>query len=430
MRKQTPMPRRENIRDKRYDFPVSRPRSVQPGNDPYGSGRPGNERPGNGRPGNSRPETRRLPPRPPARRKKKRSSGCVLPVILLVICLLCAGFLLHSCIRSGFPGIGTPNAGGTDASGTAAVSDAENISALPNTAPIVFSDDTSAPLYGKVILLDAGHGGTDSGCLYPTTNPKLVESAINLDIAERTKVSLEKLGASVIMLRDDDSWISLYNRLSLAHLYCLQYADQTGADTLGDTDRQRLISELCDTIDINSDTISSGGMGIMVGTGVGPDLGLLMDLESGFKNVLYLSVHINSNPYASLHGTQVYYVTDDSVIASEENTLYEDPSLLDNPDFPVRSDWYGRNGARNELFAQSLYDAIVGAEPDLETNVEKPIVADNYAVLREHNLTGALVEVGFITSKKDRAILSESASLGRIAAGIANGCLNFFASAS
>jgi N-acetylmuramoyl-L-alanine amidase len=55
---------------------------------------------------------------------------------------------------------------------------------------------------------------------------------------------------------------------------------------------------------------------------------------------------------------------------------------------------------------------------------------DNYAVLREHNLTGALIEVGFITNKSDRAYLTDDQVTDRISLGIANGCVNFFSANS
>jgi N-acetylmuramoyl-L-alanine amidase len=62
----------------------------------------------------------------------------------------------------------------------------------------------------------------------------------------------------------------------------------------------------------------------------------------------------------------------------------------------------------------------------METNADS-VLADNYAVLREHNLTGAMIEVGFITNKKDRGYLTEDSSIAQIADGIASGCINFFA---
>ena len=157
---------------------------------------------------------------------------------------------------------------------------------------------------------------------------------------------------------------------------------------------------------------------------------LLFSKESGIRDfVMYLSIHTNSNEYTSLHGTQVYYVTDDSIIASEKDLPTEEPEYANDPSFPLRGEYYGRNGDRNALLAEILYDAITASAPQMETNAESTW-SDNYAVLREHNLTGALIEVGFLSNKTDRANLSDADTLDQIAAGIADGCVNFFASGS
>ena len=361
--------------------------------------------------------------------RKKHGAFFLLKVLFLAALALSAGLFWHYLNTNDWSfGLGTGETAAADASGTnprptsSAVFTGE---VIPNAQAIVFSGDSTKPLYGKVIILDPGHGGTDSGCVYPNNDPEYTESDINLKIAESTQTALEEQGATVIMLRTDDSWISLYHRIALTHLNCMQYADEFGVDTISSTDRKRLISELCDTIRINSDTVDTGGMGIMVGTGVGSELNLLMNLEKDFTNILFLSIHTNSNPASSMHGTQIYYVTDDSVIASENRMVADDASYQDNSNFPIRDDYYGRNNARNELLAQSLYDSIISAAPQMKTNSQS-VLADNYAVLRENNLAGALIEAGFITNSKDRGYLSDKSSITQISRGIAMGCVNFF----
>jgi N-acetylmuramoyl-L-alanine amidase len=346
----------------------------------------------------------------------------VMSLIFLVL-LIVSGVILFEHFKD--------SSAATDAtaSGNASGSHLPGGDAAADTSQLNFSNDAGKPLSGKLILLDPGHGGHDSGCVYPTSDPTYVESIINLAIAEKTKSALEKLGATVVLLRSDDSWISLYNRISTAHLYCLQYADQMGLDTLSDSDKARIIGELTDTIAVNTDTVDSGGMGIMAGTGVGSDLSLLMNLESGLDDVLYLSIHINSNQYSDLHGTQIYYVTDDSVIKSEDNMIANDSSLSGNPSFPVRDPYYGRSNERNAALAECLYQAITSSAPEMESNAGSTN-EDNYAVLREHNLTGALIEVGFITNKADRGYLSDGQVTDKISSGIADGCVNFFSANS
>jgi N-acetylmuramoyl-L-alanine amidase len=58
------------------------------------------------------------------------------------------------------------------------------------------------PLAGKKIMVDAGHGGSDSGAIGPTGGR---ESDVNLGVSTRLKGKLESLGAEVRMTRTTDS---------------------------------------------------------------------------------------------------------------------------------------------------------------------------------------------------------------------------------
>jgi len=57
------------------------------------------------------------------------------------------------------------------------------------------------PVSGKVIVIDAGHGGWDPGMV----SGKVEEKDINLSIAKKLQVFLEQGGAMVIITRLDDS---------------------------------------------------------------------------------------------------------------------------------------------------------------------------------------------------------------------------------
>lgn len=58
----------------------------------------------------------------------------------------------------------------------------------------------SLPLSGKIIVLDAGHGGIDGGA----ERDGIQEKDITLLIAEKTKDYLQEQGAVVILTRDED----------------------------------------------------------------------------------------------------------------------------------------------------------------------------------------------------------------------------------
>lgn len=68
------------------------------------------------------------------------------------------------------------------------------------------------PLLGKTIVLDAGHGGTDSGARGPKEANN--EEHLNLNFVMCLKNKLENLGAKIILTRDTDTTIELLERES------------------------------------------------------------------------------------------------------------------------------------------------------------------------------------------------------------------------
>lgn len=66
---------------------------------------------------------------------------------------------------------------------------------------------------GKVIVLDPGHGGTDTGAVYKG----LQEKTVTLDIAKRLKALLEGAGYIVYLTREDDLTKSNNDRYTLAN---------------------------------------------------------------------------------------------------------------------------------------------------------------------------------------------------------------------
>ena len=59
-------------------------------------------------------------------------------------------------------------------------------------------------LQGRVIVIDAGHGGVDPG----TTYKDIYEKNINLSITKYLEIELNKMGATVILTRDSDNDLS------------------------------------------------------------------------------------------------------------------------------------------------------------------------------------------------------------------------------
>ena len=78
------------------------------------------------------------------------------------------------------------------------------ISLMLLTSGVVYSHELDNKLVGKVIVLDAGHGGKDKGA---SVNG-VYESDINLSIVLRLKNELNKHGVDVILTRNDDCDLS------------------------------------------------------------------------------------------------------------------------------------------------------------------------------------------------------------------------------
>ncbi len=77
----------------------------------------------------------------------------------------------------------------------------------------VLLNGDDAPLLGITIMLDPGHGGSESGAIGPL-GMKGAEKDINLKTSLMLKEKLEGLGAKVLMTRSSDTTVSLASRLT------------------------------------------------------------------------------------------------------------------------------------------------------------------------------------------------------------------------
>lgn len=291
-------------------------------------------------------------------------------------------------------------------------------------SPAMSSDEFEiVPLKGMTIILDAGHGGKDPGCV-SRTSPKIYESDINLAVVMATKDALEAQGATVILTREDDSWLGIYSRAAITNLYCLNYAREYGYPSIDADLEATLTEEFNDVLSINTDSVLSGGMGPMVGTGFSDEMQALLAMEYDLPNIIFISIHTNTSSSSRPHGTQVYYVTDDSMIRSEKN-MVRTRSEYRLPQSPQRDPYYGRDGETNAFLATLLHDAIVSEEPRLATN-QQDTVTDNFCVLREHGIPSAMIELGYISNADDRALLTDPEVQESIALGISNAVIAFY----
>lgn len=81
-------------------------------------------------------------------------------------------------------------------------------SAIP-VVPVIVKKKGSGKTFGKVVVIDAGHGGSDYGAIRNNFN----EKDINLDVAKRVEAILLSKGVSVEMVRSKDEAVSLQDRV-------------------------------------------------------------------------------------------------------------------------------------------------------------------------------------------------------------------------
>ena len=172
---------------------------------------------------------------------------------------------------------------------------------------------------------------------------------------------------------------------------------------------------------VNSDSESSGGRGLMRGEGASEELRLLLDLQAQYEDALYLSIHCNAlDDDSSVRGLQVYYLTGATAYA-RENELAVDRGLANAaPVYRMYQDELRRR------LAGLVHESVLERLPSLKYDGQKSLVDENYAVLRELNLTSVLIELGFISNVQDRNLLTDAASQKQMAQGIAEAVYHYY----
>ena len=95
------------------------------------------------------------------------------------------------------------------------------------------ADPMSASLAGKVIVVDPGHGGRDTGARDEFRTGQVYEKDITLSIGRRLRESLQQSGATVLMTRDDDTLPSVMARPQFANDHHADYFVSIHCDSSG-----------------------------------------------------------------------------------------------------------------------------------------------------------------------------------------------------
>lgn len=105
---------------------------------------------------------------------------------------------------------------------------------VPQSGPVTpypVNVPTNTSLAGKIIVVDPGHGGRDSGASAELHPFDVYEKDITLAIGRRVQSLLMQNGATVIMTRSDDSFPALESRPALANSRHADYFISIHADS-------------------------------------------------------------------------------------------------------------------------------------------------------------------------------------------------------
>lgn len=219
-------------------------------------------------------------------------------------------------------------------------------------------------MYINKIVVDPGHGGRDPGAVSPNGT---TEKEIVLKISKELKKILEKKGFTVIMTREDDSFVRLRDRSRMAN--------NTGAHLF--------ISIHCNGSGVNSEA-------------------------TGFET-FYLST-------AKTSWARAVEAKENSVIEFEAPE--EKESILEYILWDLAQNEYLRESSE---LAGLIQDCMARKISIRNRGVKQA----NFHVMREIYMPSVLVETAFITSPKEEAKLKAESFRQKIAEGIANGVVAF-----
>lgn len=251
------------------------------------------------------------------------------------------------------------------ASSTAQQQTAANTTAQANGSPQ--SPTLSRELGLKIsrIVIDPGHGGSDTGAMGPHG---LVEKSLCLDVALRLGKLIEQdiPGAEVIYTRKDDTYVPLEQRTEIAN--------NAHAD-------------------------------------------------------LFISIHANSSDSSEVRGVETYYLSlaaspESMKLATRENSLGQS-SLHDLPEL-IQKITRNEKISDSRQFAAAVQDALAGRLQLVSHGVtNRGVKRAPFVVLTGANMPAILSEISFLSNAKDESLLLQSNQRERVAEGLYSGIAEY-----
>lgn len=224
--------------------------------------------------------------------------------------------------------------------------------------------DENAPL---LVMLDPGHGGIDPGA----ETEVVIEKHLMLQFARELGEALLRSGQfTVMMTRDDDYFVSLERRIAMAH--------QAGADVF---------------ISLHADTISEG-------RAHGSTVYTLSREASDAASAKLAERHLRGD---LLSGTDLSQA-DDRVTGVMLDLARQETQ------------------PRSDALAAALIDGLRAQGKPINN---RPLRSAGFSVLKSADIPSVLVEIGFLSSKRDLKNLVDADWRAKAARGILNGLITW-----
>ncbi|WP_264213190.1 N-acetylmuramoyl-L-alanine amidase [Leisingera thetidis] len=234
----------------------------------------------------------------------------------------------------------------------------------PEPMPGKAARDENAPL---LVMLDPGHGGIDPGA----ETEHVVEKHLMLQFARELGEALVRSGQfTVMMTRDDDYFVSLERRIAMAH--------QAGADVF---------------LSLHADTISEG-------RAHGSTVYTLSKEASDVASAKLAERHLRGD---LLSGTDLSEA-DDRVTGVMLDLARQETQ------------------PRSDALAVAL---IAGLRAQGRPINNRPLRSAGFSVLKSADIPSVLVEIGFLSSKRDLKNLVDPDWRTKAARGILNGLITW-----
>ncbi len=228
------------------------------------------------------------------------------------------------------------------------------------TVPPVAKDDPDRPLR---VVLDPGHGGIDPGAERGVLNEKTLMLTFARELQD---ILLRSDGYEVILTRDGDYFVSLEQRIALAH--------QADAD-------------------------------------------------------VFLSLHADSLSEGLAHGATVYVLSEEAsdVASAKLAERHERSDLLSGVDLSAADDEVTsillslarmETQPRTDALAKAILDGMAQTGGPMN---RRPLRSASFSVLKAADIPSILIEIGFLSSPRDLKNLQDALWRQGMAEGIRNG---------